>query len=99
MSILCLFVFCFILQFGDCGYPSFGELTKTMRSHVASFNNLRIPNISSKDLYVGKSMQNRSIEAYCFGNCESGSSSVFLLYLLDFSFLCLVEFTEEREAA
>ena len=49
-----------------------------MRSYVVSYNNLHIPNISSKELHVGKSMQNRSIDAFCFGNCESGSSIVYL---------------------
>ena len=77
MRILCLFVLCVILQFGECQYPSFEELIKTMKSYVVSYNNLHLPNISSKVLFVGKSMQNRSIDAFCFGNCDSGSSIVF----------------------
>lgn len=49
-----------------------------MRSYVVSYNNLHFPSISAKELPVGKSMQYRSIDAFCFGNCESGSSIVFL---------------------
>ena len=78
MRILCLFLLCVILEFGECKYPSFEELTRTMRSYVVSYNNLHFPSISAKELPVGKSMQNRSIDAFCFGNCESGSSIVFL---------------------
>lgn len=72
---VCIIILLLFLIHGE-EYMDYKNINERMKSYGTTLLRQNNSNITYKSMDIGKSTKGRSIIAYCYGNCDSGTASV-----------------------